>query len=129
VSTSNKTLDLNPKSASTFYGKLAVIYLEVVMPKFYSAEFRREACERLLAGEAVLDLAKEFEIGYSTLYRWKRQALVEIGQAPGTKRVEAEALAKARRRINELEDELTLVKAASKLFEELSHDPKASTRW
>jgi transposase-like protein len=121
--------DLNPKSASTFYGKLAVTYLEVVMPKFYSAEFRREACDRMLAGEAVLDLAKEFEIGYSTLYRWKRQALIDIGQAPGTKRVEADALATARRRINELEDELTLVKAASKLFEELSHDPKASTRW
>ena len=106
-----------------------MIYLEVVMPKYYSAEFRREACERMLAGEAVQDLAKEFEIGFSTLYRWKRQALVEIGQAPGTKRLEADALARARRRIKELEDELTLVKAASKLFEELSHDPKASTRW
>jgi hypothetical protein len=32
------------------------------MPKLYSAEFRREACERMLAGEAVLDLAKEFDI-------------------------------------------------------------------
>ncbi|MGC2222436.1 MAG: transposase [Methylocella sp.] len=51
------------------------------MPKFSSAEFRREACERMLAGEAVLDLAQKFGIGYSTLYRWKRQALVEIGQA------------------------------------------------
>jgi hypothetical protein len=55
--------------------------------------------------------------------------LVEIGTAPGTKRVEADALAQARRRIKELEDELVLVKTASKLFEELSHDPKASTRW
>lgn len=99
------------------------------MPKLYSAEFRREACERMLSGEAVLELAKEFDIGYSTLYRWKRQALVEIGQAPGTKRVDAEALASARRRIKDLESELALVKAASKLFEEASHDPKSSTRW
>lgn len=99
------------------------------MPKLYSAEFRREACEWMLAGEAVLALAEELEIGCSTLYRWKRQALVEIGQAPGTKRIEADALAQARRRIKQLEDELTLVKAASKLFEEASHDPKASTRW
>lgn len=99
------------------------------MPKLYSAEFRREVCERMLAGEAVHDLAEELNIGFSSLYRWKRQALVEIGAAPGTKRVEADALAQARRRIKELEDELTLVKAASKLFEELSHDPKASTRW
>lgn len=99
------------------------------MPKLYSAEFRREACERMLNGEAVLDLAKEFDIGYSTLYRWKRIALAEVGRAPGTKLVEADALGRARRRVKELEDELTLVKAASKLFEEVSHDPKASTRW
>ena len=99
------------------------------MPTTYSAQFRREACERMLAGEAVLDLAKELDIGFSTLYRWKRQALVDLGQAPGTKRVEADALARARRRIKDLEDELALVKAASRLFEEASHDPKASTRW
>ena len=99
------------------------------MPMTYSAQFRREACERMLAGEAVLDLAKELDIGFSTLYRWKRQALVDLGQAPGTKRVEADALAQARRRIKNLEDELVLVKAASRLFEEASHDPKASTRW
>ena len=99
------------------------------MPKLYSAQLRREACERMLAGEAVLDLAKELDIGFSTLYRWRRQALVEIGQAPGTKRVEADMLAQARRRIKDLEDELALVKAASRLFEEASHDPKASTRW
>jgi transposase-like protein len=99
------------------------------MPKLYSAEFRRDVCERMLAGEAVLDLAKEFDIGFSTLYRWKRQALVDIGAAPGTKRIEADALALARRRIKDLENELTLVKAASELFEELSHDPKSSTRW
>ena len=99
------------------------------MPTTYSAQFRREACERMLAGEAVLDLAKELDIGFSTLYRWKRQALVDLGQAPGTKRVEADALAQARRRIKNLEDELVLVKAASRLFEEAGHDPKASTRW
>jgi len=63
-----------------------VIYLEVVMPKLYSAELRREVCERMLAGNAVLDLAREFEIGFSTLYCWKRQALVDIGkaEAPGS---------------------------------------------
>ncbi len=99
------------------------------MPKQYSAQLRREVCERMLAGEAVLDLAKELDIGFSTLYRWKRQALVDIGQAPGTKRVEADMLAQARRRIKDLEGELALVKAASRLFEETTHDPKASTRW
>jgi len=99
------------------------------MPKMYSNEFRRELCGRMLSGESVLDLAEELDIGYSTLYRWRRQALVDAGKAPGTKSFEADPLAQARRRIKEFENELALVRAASKLFEEMSHDPKASTRW
>ena len=98
------------------------------MPKLYSAEFRREVCERMLAGEAVLDLAKEFDIGFSTLYRWKRQALVRrSARLPAPRGLRPRALAKARRRITKSsKTELTLrVKAASKLFEELKPRPKS----
>ena len=44
------------------------------MPRHYPHEVRREACERLLAGEAVKDLADELGITIETLYRWRRQA-------------------------------------------------------
>src|ERR1035441_155679 len=88
------------------------------MPKHYPAEVRRQACERMLAGEAVKDLVEELGITMETLYRWRRQALIDAGQRPGIKSFEADPLQAARRRVQELEDELEMVKAASALFEE-----------
>jgi transposase len=82
----------------------------------------------MLAGEAVKDLAEELDVTMETLYRWRRQALIDSGQRPGTKSFEADPLARARRRIKELEAELKMVKAASAIFEEGEVDPKGSTR-
>jgi transposase-like protein len=99
------------------------------MPRHYPAELRRQACERMVAGEAVKDLIAELGISEHTLYRWRRQALIDAGQRPGAKSYEADPLEAARRRIKELEAELKLVKAASALFEEgEAISPKASTR-
>jgi transposase-like protein len=98
------------------------------MPKQYPADLHRRTCERMLAGEAVKDLVVELGIAEVTLYKWRRQALIDAGQRPGLKSYEADPLAAARRRIKELEAELTVVKAASALFEEGAADPKASTR-
>jgi transposase-like protein len=99
------------------------------MPFRYSSEFRRRACERMLAGEAVKDLAAELPVSDATLYKWRRQALIDAGQGPGLKSYEADRLAQARRRIKDLEAELKLVKAASALFDETEViSPKGSTR-
>jgi transposase-like protein len=99
------------------------------MPFRYAAEFRRQVCDRMLAGEPVKDLAVELSIADATLYKWRRQARIDAGQDPGTKSYEADRLAQARRRIQELEDELNLVKAASALFDESEElSPKGSTR-
>ncbi|MEY2462841.1 MAG: putative transposase, partial [Acidimicrobiaceae bacterium] len=87
------------------------------MPRHYPAELRRQTCERMLAGEAVKDLVVELGVCSHTLYRWRRQALVDAGQRPGTKSYDADPLVAARRRVKELEAELKLVKAASALFE------------
>ena len=64
-----------------------------------------------------------------TLYRWKAQALIEAGRKPGVKSYQPDELARARRRIKDLESELELVKAASALFngEEVVR-PKDSAR-
>ena len=99
------------------------------MPFRYSIEFRFRACERMLAGEPVKDLAVELSVSDATLYKWRRQALIDAGDGPGIKSYEADRLAQARRRIQDLEAELKLVKAASALFDE-SEDisPKGSTR-
>jgi transposase len=98
------------------------------MPRHYPAELRRQTCERMLAGEAVKDVAEELDVPIETLYRWRRQALIDTGQRPGAKSFEADPLAQARRRIKELEAELKMVKAASAIFEEGEVDPKGSSR-
>lgn len=99
------------------------------MPRHYPVEFRRAVCERLLAGEAVKDLAAELGVSSWTLYRWRDQARVDAGGAPGPKSYESDPLAAARRRVKELEAELAIVKAASELFAEGEQiDPKGSSR-
>ena len=98
------------------------------MPRHYPAEVRRDACERMLAGQAVKDLVDELGITIETLYRWRRQVLIDTGQRPGVKSFEADPLAAARRRIQELEAELEMVKRASAIFEEGEVDPKGSSR-
>src|SRR3954470_15906433 len=98
------------------------------MPRHYPAELRRQTCERMLDGEAVKDLAVELAISEHTLYRWRRQALIDAGQRPGAKSYEADPLQAARRRIIELEAELKLVRAASDLFADGAVDPKGSSR-
>ena len=98
------------------------------MPKQDPAELRRRTCLRMLAGEAVKDLVVELGIAEVTLYKWRRQALIDAGQRPGLKSYEADPLAAARRRVVELEAELKAVKAASALFEGGVADPKGSSR-
>ena len=98
------------------------------MPRHYPPEVRREACERMLSGEPIKDLVDELGITIETLYRWRRQALVDTGQRPGVKSFEADPLAAARRRIHELEAEVEMIKAASAIFEEGKVDPKGSSR-
>jgi len=99
------------------------------MPRHYPAELRRQTCERMLAGEAVKDLEAELGIHNVTLYKWRRQALIDAGRREGAKSFEADPLLQARRRIKELEAELKAVKAASALFsQENPVDPKGSSR-
>jgi transposase-like protein len=99
------------------------------MPKQYAREFRRAACERLVAGERVSSLSKELGVSDATLYLWKRQALIDAGRAEGIKSFEADELAQAQRTIAELEAELEAVKAAVALFNgEEPVSPKGGAR-
>jgi transposase-like protein len=94
----------------------------------HSAVFRDDACRRMLAGERVECLAQELNVATATLYRWKRQALIDVGRRPDIKSFEPDELARARRRIKDLEDELELVKAASALFNGEVAFPKGSAQ-
>jgi transposase-like protein len=98
------------------------------MPRHHPAALRREACERMLAGDPVEEVAESLGVSTHTLYGWRRQALIDAGRRPGVKSHEADPLQQARRRIKALEAELKLVKDASAIFEEGVVDPKGSTR-
>jgi transposase len=99
------------------------------MPQRYAREFRREICERLLAGERISKVSNETGVSPATLHRWKDQALIDAGLKEGTKSIEVDELAQARKTIEELEAELAAVKAASALFNgEAPVSPKGGAR-
>ena len=99
------------------------------MPKRYAREFRRVICERLGAGERISKVSNETGVSEATLHRWRDQALIDADLKPGTKSVEVDELAQARRTIEELEAELAAVKAASALFNgEEPVSPKGGAR-
>lgn len=74
-------------------------------------------------------MAIELSISQATLFRWKKQSLIDLCREPGVKSFEVDELARACRTIQELEDELALVKVASALFDgEEPIRPKGGTR-
>jgi len=78
----------------------------------YPATVRRQIVSRLRSGEAVAAVAAETGICQATLFRWKRQALIDVGVIEGTPSVEADELAAAHKRIAQLEAELALTRDA-----------------
>ena len=99
------------------------------MPKRYPKEFRRQACERLLAGESVGSLSRELAVSTATLYLWRKRTMIDHGLIPGVRSVDVDELAAAQRTIEELEAELALVRAASALFNgEEPISPKGGAR-
>lgn len=98
------------------------------MAQRYAKQFRRDVCERLVAGEKVVSLSRELGVSEATLYLWKRQALIDAGRAEGVKSFEADELAQALETIAELEAELEAVKAAVALFNGEDVTPKGGAR-
>jgi putative transposase len=86
------------------------------MPRMYPATVRRQIVQRLRSGEPVALIAAETGICQATLFRWKRQALIDAGIIEGTARVQADELAAAHKRTAQLEAELALTRDACELF-------------
>jgi len=57
----------------------------------------------MLAGETVKALAAELSVDSPTLYKWRRQALIDANRLAGTQSFEADPLEQARRRNKDLE--------------------------
>ena len=76
----------------------------------------------------VSSLSPELGVSEATLYKWKRQALIDAGRAEGVKSLEADELARAHKTIAELEAELEAVKAVALFNGEEPVPPKGGAR-
>ena len=85
-------------------GSLVVYHLKVGMPFHYSTEFSRQVCQQLLAGDPIKSMSIELLINQATLFRWKKQCLIDYDRKPGVKSFQVDELARACRPIQELEN-------------------------
>jgi transposase-like protein len=79
----------------------------------YPAEFRRRVLDLLAQGRSVASVAHDLEISDQTIYSWRRQDRIDRGLQPGLSTAENAELAKAKKRIAELETELEISRRAS----------------
>ncbi len=93
----------------------------------YPAEFRRKVLDLLADGKSVASVAHDLDISDQTIYSWRRQDRIDRGLQPGLKTEENAELAKAKKRITELEAELAISRRATELIKEET-SPKAGTR-
>ncbi len=93
----------------------------------YPAEFRRRVVDLVEAGRKIADVAADLGISDQTIYGWRRQDRVDRGLEPGLSSAEKAELVAARKRIRELETELTVHRRATELLKERL-DPKGGSR-
>lgn len=88
--------------------------------KKYDAEFKKEIAQSFLDGRRTApSLAAELGLHSNTIYKWAEQYKADPENAfPGTGHMKADEadLAKAQRRIRELEEEVAILKKAAAYF-------------
>jgi transposase len=93
----------------------------------YPPEFRRKVLDLVEAGRSVADVARDLEISDQSSYTWRRQDRIDRGLVAGLSSGEKAELAKAKRRIVELETELRAMRRAMELVREVA-PPKGGSR-
>ena len=98
------------------------------MPRRFPLEVRIQVVELARAGTPVKLLAKTFAVSEAAIYTWLKQERIDRGEIDGLSTDQAIELARAKRRIKQLETELAVARKVNEVF--LSQDlaPKASTR-
>jgi transposase-like protein len=97
------------------------------MPRRYPPEFRHRVLELVRAGRSVTEVARELGVSSQAIYNWRRQAEIDAGLRPGITTTDNVDLVAARRRIAELEAELTVTRRANELLREAA-PPKDGSR-
>ncbi|GAA4300064.1 hypothetical protein GCM10023178_04890 [Actinomadura luteofluorescens] len=105
---------------------------EVGVPrKGYPPEFRRKVLDLVEAGRPVREVGRDLGISDQTIYTWRKQDLIDKGQLPGVTTTEQAELLAARKRIRELETELSVTKRAIELVREVVREvvpPKGGSK-
>ena len=89
------------------------------MSRSYPPEFRRKVLDLIAAGSTVAAISADLGVSGQTIYNWRRQDLIDRGLEPGVTSTEQVELAKAHRRITELETELAATKRANELLKQV----------
>ena len=93
----------------------------------YSVEFRRKVLDLLAAGRSVASVAHDLDISDQTVCNWRRHDRIDRGETPGLSTAEKGELARANKRIRELETELAIARRAVDLLKEET-SPKVGTQ-
>jgi transposase len=97
------------------------------VPRRYPVAFRRKVLDLIEAGKPVAEIAAQLGVSDQTIYNWRRQDQIDLGQRAGISTGESAELAAARKRIRVLETELAVTKRANELLKARS-DPKGAGR-
>ena len=97
------------------------------MPRPFPAEFHLRAVSLVCAGKPITTAAVQLGVSAAALHGWVRQDQIDRGERPGTTTPETAELAKAKKRIRQLETEVEILKIAVKLLGEERPGPKGFT--
>ncbi|WP_432574029.1 transposase [Kineococcus sp. SYSU DK005] len=99
------------------------------MPRSYPPAFRHQALALLAAGRTVSDVAAPLGVAQSRghlpraawgeLHRWRKQDLIDRGQADGASSQASAELTGAKKRIRDLEEEVKILRRAAAAVQEV----------
>ncbi|GAA1000276.1 hypothetical protein GCM10009563_27450 [Subtercola frigoramans] len=98
------------------------------MPRPFPVEFRMRAVALVRAGKPVTTAANELGVSAAAIHKWVSQDQIDRGERLGVTTPESIELAKAKKRIRQLETEIEILKAAAKFLGEDRPHPKGFTR-
>jgi transposase len=80
------------------------------MAQHYAPEYKRRILDLVRSGRRVAELAREFKLPEQTIYRWQRQAKVDLGEREGLTTDDKAELARLRREVAQLREEKDILK-------------------
>jgi len=86
------------------------------MPSKYPIEVRRQVTELARSGTRAKQLAETFGVSQATVYNWIKQNKIDHGEIDGLSTDQQVDLAAARKRIRQLETDLTVARKVNEVF-------------